>query len=310
MVELAEVLGRHWPAYERESGSAVLPSHRAAVQAILSCRTPERGAAFYSCECGYKRLVYHSCQHRACSRCGQAARVRWRERQKSRLLPVPYFLVTFTVPAELRPLCYAHQSVLYDLFFRESAATLQAVAAQPKFLGAELGFLGVLQTWTRQLLYHPHIHYLVAAAGLTSDQAQWRRTPQARFFLPQKLVARLFRRRLRAALQRQWPEWAAQVPAVAWQKEWVVDIEPAAQAENALDYLSAYVTRTALSQGRILAHDADSITFTYQDRQAQQWKQSRLPAHEFLRRFLQHVLPKGFQRIRTYGWRSPAAKVK
>ena len=166
-VRLAAVLDRHWPEYQRRHGGHLLPSHRAAVTAIQRCRTPQLGGQLYRCACGQVHYAYHSCGHRACPQCGHADATAWLGRQKTRLLPgVPYFLVTFTVPAELRALIRSHQKELYSWLFRESAATLQEVAAQPKHLGAELGLLGVLHTWSRQLVYHPHVHYVVAGAGL------------------------------------------------------------------------------------------------------------------------------------------------
>ena len=191
MIELAEVLARHWPAYERQHGTKLLPSHRAAVRAIVSCRTPSLGGQTYRCgDCGHTHFAYHSCGHRACPKCGQADADAWLARQQTRLLPgVPYFLVTFTVPEQWRALIRSHQKELYAALFRESAATLQEVAANPKHLGAELGMLGVLHTWSRQLIFHPHLHYIVAGAGLSADGLRWQRVKSAVFLLPEKVLA-------------------------------------------------------------------------------------------------------------------------
>ena len=320
MIELAEVLARHWPAYQRQHEANLLPSHRAAVRAILRCRTPQLGGQTYRCgDCGHTHYAYHSCGHRACPKCGNAEAANWTARQQRRLLPgIPYFLVTFTVPAELRALIRSHQKDLYALLFRESAATLQEVAASPKHLGAELGMLGVLHTWSRQLVYHPHVHYVVAGAGLTADGLRWKRVASDQFFLPERLLARRFRNRLRRALAPNpcsglaldHPELYRQIPAAVWRADWVVDCLAVGSGETALRYLSAYVYKTALSSARILADEERGVTFRFRRSDDGAWQTLTLAPLEFVRRFLQHVLPHGFQRVRSYGWLAPAAKAK
>jgi hypothetical protein len=312
VVTLAQVLARHWPGYQRRYGARVLPSHRRAVQAILACRTPALGGQRYRCAaCGRDHFAYHSCRHRACPQCGHADATHWIAQQKTRLLPgVPYFLVTFTVPAELRGLIRARQRELYAALFRESAATLQEVAAHEKYLGAELGLLGVLHTWTRQLIYHPHIHYVVAGAGLSADGLRWLRVRSADFFLPEKVLARRFRHRLRRALALAHPEWFATLPPQAWRVDWVVDSIAVGAGASALKYLSAYVYRTALGNDRILADDERGVTFRFRRSDNGRWQTVSLAPAEFLRRFLQHVVPRGFQRVRSYGWLAPAAKAR
>ena len=307
MVTLAEILRRHWPAYDARFGNAIPGAQRAAVAAILSCRTPARGGQVYRCDCGQTHYACHSCGHRACNQCGQGDAAQWSARQTTKLLPVPYFLVTFTVPEELRRIIRRHQLICYPLLFRESAGTLQDVAGNPKHLGAALGFLGVLHTWTRQLEYHPHVHYLVPGGGLTPDGLHWKRVQQPGFFLPQAVLAARFKNRLRQALERDHQELLRQIPARAWKIPWVVDVQPAGRGQRALHYLAAYVHKTALSASRLLACDERTVTFQYRDRKSGQNKVCRLAGAEFLRRFLQHVLPKGFQRVRTYGWMSAAA---
>lgn len=309
MIALAEVLRRYWPQYERQFGSALLHSHRRAVQAILSCRTSALGGQIYRCaDCRRDRFVYHSCNHRACPQCGSADAAEWVEEQKRKLLPVPYYLITFTVPEGLRQWLRSHQRQGYAALLRESAATLQDVAANPKYLGAELGLLAVLHTWGRQLQFHPHVHCVVPAAGLTADRLRWRRPPSADFFLPQAVLAARFRTRLKAALL-PLPQSAA-IGKPVWHQKWVVDVQPAGSGETAIKYLAAYVYHTALGSQRILNADHGHVTFKYKDSSDQQWRALRLTANEFLRRFLQHVLPKGLQRIRYFGWLAPAAKAR
>ena len=306
MVTLAEIFRRHWPAYRARFGNAIPPAHRAAVAAILSCRTPQRGGQLFACDCGALHYAYHSCGHRACHQCGHGDARAWAQRQETKLLPVPYFLVTFTVPAELRALMRAHPTDLYAAIFRESAGALADVALTK--LGLELGFTGVLHTWTRQLIYHPHLHYLVPGGGLTPDGLRWKRVADPQFLLPTKVLALRFKNRLRQWLEENHQELLRQIPAQAWRAAWVVDVQPVGRGHTALRYLAAYVRKTAPSASRLVACDEQSVTFTHQDRATGENKTLRLTGQEFLRRFLQHVLPKGFQRVRHYGWLSPAAK--
>lgn len=309
MVSLAEVLRRHWPEYERQFGAQLLASHRRAVQAILACRTAALGGEVYRCEhCRQVHFVYHSCNHRACPQCGHADATEWIQRQKRKLLPVPYYLITFTVPEGLRPWLRSHQKRGYSSLLRESAGALQDVAARDKYLGAELGILSVLHTWGRQLQFHPHVHCVVPAAGLSADGLRWRRPQSPDFFLPQIVLAARFRNRLKTALQKQ-PDFR-QVPAAVWKQKWVVDVQPAGSGEGALKYLSAYVYRTALGSQRILQDEEEAVTFQFKDSAEGRWRILKLGALEFIRRFLQHVLPKGLQRVRYYGWLSAAASAK
>jgi hypothetical protein len=309
VIELAEVLARYWPAYQQRFGEKILPSHHRAVRAILACRTALLGGETYRCDCGQFHFAYHSCNHRACSKCGHQDATDWIQRQSTRLLPVPYFLVTFTLPGKLRALFQSHQKQLYALFFGESAAALQDIAAEPKYLGADLGFLGVLQTWSRQLWFHLHVHYIVPGAGLRADGLRWMRLKNAEYFLPEKVLALRFKTRLRLALQ-QLPELFSQIPPEVWEQKWVVDIEAVGSGVPALKYLANYVYKSAFGSQRILADDGQFIYFRYQDSDDGSWKTAQVSPEEFIRRFLQHVLPRGFQRVRYFGWLSPAAKAK
>ena len=267
---MAEVLRRHWPAYERKYRARLLPSHRRAVAAIVSCRTPALGGQRYRCDCGQEHYAYHSCNHRACPKCGQADATQWLNRQRRKLLPVPYYLITFTVPAQLHPLIRSHQKILYPLLLREAARALLDVGRDHKDLGAQLGLLAVLQTWTRDLRYHPHVHCVVPAGGLAPNRLRWVAPKRPGYFLPQAVLARRFRTRLRQALQAHHPELARQTPPTAWSLDWVVDVQPVGTGEPALKYLAAYVYRTAWSAERIVADDGQTITFTYRDTKERQ----------------------------------------
>ena len=306
MVTLVEIFRRHWPAYAAQFGNAIPPAHRAAVAALLSCRTPDRGGQLFACDCGALHYAYHSCGHRVCHQCGQGDAKDWATRQENKLLPVPYFLVTFTVPEELREVIRAHPRELYAALFRESSGALADVALTK--LGIQPGFTGVLHTWTRQLIFHPHVHYLVPGGGLTPDRLRWKRVSDPQYFLPTKVLAARFKNRLRQGLEAEHQELLKQIPARAWRQSWVVDVQPVGRGHTALKYLAAYVQKTALSAARLVGCDEHTVIFTHQDRATGETRALRLSGQEFLRRFLQHVLPTGFQRVRHFGWLSPAAK--
>lgn len=309
MVDLAEILRRHWPAYQAKYRWRILPSHTHLVDSVLSCRTPALGGELYRCKhCEQDHYAYHSCNHRACPKCGHHEATAWIQKQKARLLPVPYFLVTFTVPPRLKAMMYCQQKLLYGLFFQETSGTLQDIALDPKHLGGQLGLLGLLQTWTRDLRYHPHIHYLVPAGALTEDGSRWIRPASADYFLPEKVLAMRFRNRLRQRLRQDYPELLETLGPEIWTRDWVADVQPVGRGEGALKYLSAYLYKTAITAQRLLACDEHSVTFSYRDRDTAKWLRCQLSAEDFLTRLLQHVLPEGFQRVRYYGWLAPASK--
>ena len=308
-MSLAELLAAHWPAYRAKFGPLIPEEQAAAVRAILRCRTPALGGQLYQCDCGQRHYAYHSCHHRACPRCGRDDAAAWLEKQRTRLLPVPYFLVTLTVPEALREPIRAAQSEWYGALLKEGAGTLQDLAAQPKHLGAELGLTAVLQTWTRDLRYHPHVHLLVPGGGLTSDGLRWLRVQDPQFLLPQAKLAARFKGRLKAWLQRDQPELLASVPAKVWWQKWVTDVQPVGSGEAALKYLAAYLCRPPLSESQIESWDAEQVTYRYREHGGAS-KVVTVRGEEFVRRCLQHVLPKGFQRVRHYGWLGAAAQAK
>ena len=287
------------------------PAQRRALTAIARCRTPALGGHVYRCtDCARTDFAYHSCGHRACPRCGGAGTAAWTQKQTERLLPTPYFLVTFTVPAELRGGFSAHPALLHDVLFNESAATLQQVAAEPRLLGAELGFVGVLHTWGRQLQLHPDVHYIVPGGGLRADGKKWLAARQADWLLPVKKLAAVFARRMEAAWGASVPAAHAAVPAATWRKPWVVHCQPTGTGESVVKYLARYVARTAISDERIVYADGDGVVFNYTDTQTQQRRRCTLSAAEFLRRYLHHVPPPGQHRVRYFGWMHPSAKAR
>ena len=305
---LAEILRRHWPAYVARHGAKnILPSHHAAVGAILSCHTPEGGGSLYDCECGHQHFAYHGCGHRACPQCGHREAQEWLERQTARLLPATYHLVTFTVPEQLRQIIRSNQRLMLDILFRESAATMQDVAATK--LRGELGLLGALHTWSRQLVYHPHIHYIVPGVALRKDGILV--TPKdPDYLLCVKVLSVRMRTRFERALRERDAALFHQIQSSVWRKAWVVHSEPVGRGKEALSYLSRYIYRTAISTERHLEESNGSVSFRYKDSKTREQKTAVLPVLVFLAMFLQHVLPKRFRRVRAYGWQSPAAKKK
>lgn len=225
-------------------------------------------------------------------------------------MPVPYFLVTFTVPEELRPLFIAQPEAMHAALFRESAATLQQVAAEKRLLGGELGFVGVLHTWGRQLQHHPHVHYIVPGGGLSADGKRWIAARQHDWLLPVAKLAAVFARRMEAAVRTHAPAQHAAVPAGTWRGRWSVHCQPAGSGENVVRYLARYVCRTAIADERIVRATDAAVTFRYTDSATRQKKACTLAAGEFLRRYLQHVPPPGQHRVRYFGWLHPAAKAR
>jgi len=307
---LAEFIARRGPEFLAREGARLPPDQRRALIAILRCRTPALGGHRCACtECGGEHFRYHSCNHRMCPTCGGRDTTDWLDRQMNRLLPAPYFLVTFTVPPALRDLARQRPGWFYTVLFEETSRTLQEIAGNPEHLGAELGFFGVLHTWSRQLVLHPHIHYVVVGGGLSPDRENWVTLPQADFLLPQPVLAARFRSRLRSRIQADQPSLHAEVPESVWRSDWVVDCEAVGSGTSALKYLAQYVFRTAMSGQRELVElDDGTVRFDYIDSKTKEPRQCTLGADDFLRRFLQHALPAGTHRVRYFGWMHPAAK--
>jgi hypothetical protein len=276
--------------------------------AIEHCRTEALGGHVYHCpECDQHVYQYHSCRNRHCPKCQNEQAQHWLEQQRDLLLPVPYFMLTFTLPAPLRPVARSHQALLYDLLFRISASATQHLAADPRFIGGQLGLVGVLHTWGRTLTYHPHVHYLIPAGGLADDGYTWR-PARDDFLVPVKALSGIFRARFRDALRS--TELFDLVPAVVWEHDWVVHCKAVGTGETAFKYLAPYIFRVAISNSRLLKVEHDQVTFRYRATDSGQAKLCTLAVEEFIHRFLQHVLPKGFVKVRYYGFLSVAQRAQ
>jgi ribosomal protein L37AE/L43A len=302
MVEVAEIFRAHGPEYLAKYGERMPRNHLRAMRDIEQCRTPVLGGQVYVCtKCDERRYSYHSCKNRHCPKCGNDQAEKWLEEQKELLLPVVHFLVTFTLPEELRRVARSNQKTVYSILFRASSEALQKLAWDERFVGGRVGMVGVLHTWTRALIYHPHVHYIVTGGGL-SEKGEWKRSRED-FLVPVRALSVIFRAKFRDLLKK--TELFDQVDARVWKKEWVVHSEPVGTGEAAFKYLAPYVFRVAISNNRIVKLDDGRVTFKYKDSATDQVKFATVSAEEFMRRFLQHVLPERFVKVRYYGLLSP-----
>ena len=311
MPGLADVVRQHGPGYQARFGESLLPSHARALRDIVQCRTQAMGGHLVECtSCAARHLVYHSCRNRACTRCGAERAAHWVERQRDLLLPVTYFHVVFTLPAELRELVRRHQKRLIPVLFRAAFQSLSELCADPRHLGGAIGALAVLHTWTRALQWHPHVHLLVPGGAL-KDDGTWlpaRRTRSGQpYLVPVHALSVKFWGRFLALARRAVPD--APFPDLPKRKRWVVHAKPALQgSERVLEYLGRYIHRTAISDSAILASDPERVTFRYRDSTDGRTKAMTLSAAEFLRRFLQHVPPRGVHRVRAFGLLHPSQR--
>ena len=299
MTELADVFRQYGSQYRDKYGDKIIPSHLQAMRDLQRCRTEELGGHVYQCsKCNEIRYSYHSCRNRHCPKCQNDKAQGWLEKQQELLLPVPYFLLTFTLPVSLKKIARGNQTIFYNLFFRSSAAATQKLASDPRFVGGKIGMVGVLHTWGRNLVYHPHIHYLVPGGGLTPDGENWL-TGGNSFLLPVKALSKVFRAKFRDALQK--TDSFDDIPKDVWQQEWVVHCKPVGDGRAAMKYLAAYIFRVAISNSRILKLDDGKVSFRFKDTKTGKTKLCTLATEEFIRRFLQHILPRGFVKVRYYG---------
>ena len=304
MPSVAEVVRRYGGAYLEQFGANMPPAHKKVLAAIAACRTGELGLVLYRCECcGQMQAMGRSCGDRHCPACQRDKAEAWLEKQTNRLLPCPYFLVTFTLPAALRDVARSYQRAVYSALFEASSEALRSLAADPKYVGTKrLGFFGVLHTWGRTLEYHPHVHYVVPGGGLSADAGCWLPS-RADFLVPAKALSIVFRAKFRDILRRE--GLLKLVDPAVWSRDWVVHSQAAGDGRESVRYLAPYVFRVAIGDHRIVSCDDGRVTFTYRRVGSNRPRKMTLEAMEFLRRFLQHILPAGFQKVRHYGFLSP-----
>lgn len=273
-----------------------------AMRDIETCHTPAAGAALWRCpDCGKRHFTFQGCGNRHCPACGKPDAEQWLRKQCALLLPgVVYHLVTFTVHPQLRRPIRSHPRELLDLLMKAAASTLQDLCANEKWVGGMPGMTGVLHTWTRQLEYHPHVHFIVTGGALDA-QGQWHEA-HPKYLVPVEALSSVFRARMRDALKEQHPDLFARIGSKAWKDvKWVVHSKPVGSGEKAYQYLARYVYRVALGERAILQHSEERITLRYRDSNTGRPRTLRLAPREFLRRFLQHVLPSRFCKVRHYG---------
>ncbi len=294
----------HADEYLERFGNRLPKTHRKAISAICECRSGERGIHLFECpECGEKHATNSSCGNRHCPVCQNDKASQWVYKQQLRLLPCNYFLSTFTLPEELRAIARSYQQQVYDAMFTEAAASLKTLEADPRFVGCNIsGFFGVLHTWGRQLQYHPHVHFVIPGGGLNEDKDEWI-AAHGQFLVNVKALSKMFRGKMRAAFKE--AGLLSLVSAAVWNKDWVVHCKPVGDGRHIMKYLGAYVFRVAISDARIVSYNGSEVTFKYQKVGSPKWRKMTLSVMEFIRRFLQHVLPHGFMKIRHFGFLCP-----
>jgi len=323
-LEVAAIFRDHGAAWREANAGHLSLGQLKAMAAIEACRTAELGGHVAACEdCGHTVISYNSCGNRHCPKCQGAAARTWLAEREAELLPLPYYHVVFTLPAAIGPIAYPNKAEVYGLLFKAAAETMLTIAADPKHLGARIGITAVLHTWGSALTHHPHVHMIVPAGGLSLDGERFVpcRGRRRRFFLPARVLSRLFRRLMleklvaayhkglltfKGSLAKLAPAaaFAAAMKPLRWKKWFVYIKEPFAGPKAVLAYLSRYTHRVAISNTRLIARDGRSVTFRYKDYRADglaRRKVMTLAADEFIRRFMLHILPKGFHRIRHYG---------
>lgn len=307
--ELADAIRQFGDAYKEQYGDRMLPSHHRVLSDIANCMTPEMGGGRYRCkDCNEDFWQYHGCRNRSCPKCHGKQTADWLTARKAEVLPCQYFHVVATVPSELRALFLRHQKILYGLLMRVVTASLRELAAEKRFVGAEVGILAVLHTWTAMLMNHPHVHMLVTGGGISRDGTTWSDAPKD-FLVPVKRLSPMISKRFSDELKKLHPELHAQVPAKTWKREWCSFCKPYGTGKDAvLRYLARYVFRVAICNARIVNVDESHVTFRYKDNETGNWETGRLLGVEFIRRFLMHVLPKGFHKVRYYGLWAPVKK--
>jgi len=318
--EVADLFRCYGADYRQKHGASMSVAQRRVMTAIELCRTAVLGGHLEQCDhCGHQRNAYNSCANRHCPKCQSLARAKWLEDRHSELLHTQYFHVVFTVPEEISAIAYHNKRQVYGILFRAAAETLRTIAADPKHLGAQIGFFAVLHTWGSNLLHHPHLHCVVSGGGLSADGSQWICCRNG-FFLSVRVLSRLFRRLFLEQLCNAFdagnleffssleslrdPSAFRNYLAPLREVEWVIYAKrPFAGPEQVLDYVGRYTHRVAISNNRLLDIAEGKVSFRYKDyRHEAQQKTMTLQAEEFIRRFLLHVLPEGFQRIRYYGF--------
>lgn len=309
---IQDIFTQHGGIYLKKYGKKMPSLHKKALYAIMNCRTKHLGGEMYYCSnCREYHYSYHSCGNRHCAVCQNNDAGDWIAKQKKKMLPLNYFLATFTMPEALRNLCRKNQKLFYNILFKASSDAIKVLAKDDKYLGAEIGMIGILHTWSRALVFHPHVHYLIPGGGIPlKGNGKHVRFSDADFLMHVKPLSIIFRAKFREALKDKAVELFNQVPHSVWKQDWVVHIKPVSDGEQAVEYMGRYLFRVAISNNRILKLENGKVTFRYIDSKTGKTKIVTLNALEFIRRFLQNVLPHNFMKLRYYGFFAAASKRK
>jgi ssDNA-binding Zn-finger/Zn-ribbon topoisomerase 1 len=310
MIELADILREYGKVYIEQYKDKIPQNHLKVINDILICRRKENGGKVYYCDhCNKYIYSYHSCGNRNCNKCQNELADIWLKKTKERLLDVNHFLVTFTLPEALREFSLSYQNLFYGILFKSAAKSLQKITYDTKYIGGKLGMIAVLHTWARNLAYHTHVHFVVSAGGLFDEENIWLPS-KVDFLVPVKALSKIFRAIFRELLKKEDEALGKLIPLNVWKKDWVVHSEPVGSGEQALSYLARYIFRPAISNNNILSLKNGIVTFRFKNNKTKQWQIMKLKAIEFIHRYLQHVLPKGFVKVRYYGLYAHARKNK
>jgi hypothetical protein len=304
MTTINEIFRTFGPEYMQRYSQVMPKVHRKVIDAIIACRTEACGVALYECEkCGQLHRVYRSCGNRHCPTCQYHKSRQWLEKQLRRQLPGHHFLLTFTVPESLRHFIRKNQRTAYSALFKASSEAMKKLVLDEKFIGADLpGFFGVLHTWGRTLEFHPHIHYIVPGGALSTSDGLWHPS-RIDFYLPVRALSQIFKAKFRDAMRE--AGLFDQIPPDVWQIDWNVNSQAVGSSEASLKYLAPYVFRVAISNSRILKVENRTVFIRYRKSHSNRLRTLALEVMEFIRRFLQHVLPTGFMKVRYYGFMNP-----
>jgi len=310
VIEFAEILREYGKDYIDEYKEKIPQNHLKAINDIIICRRKENGGKTYFCRhCNEYVYSYHSCGNRNCNKCQNELADVWLEKSKERLLDVTHFLVTFTLPESLRRFARSNQNLFYNLLFKSASQGLQSISYDTKYAGGRLGMIAVLHTWARNLSYHPHVHFLVSGGGLFEDENIWLASKED-FLVPVKALSKIFKAKLRDLLKSENEDIFSHIPCDVWKSDWVVHSEPVGSGEQALSYLARYIFRPAISNNNIHSLENGIVKFSFKNAETKQRQEMELTAFEFIHRYLQHVLPKGFVKVRYYGLYAHAYKRK
>lgn len=308
MKTINEIFRTFGPEYVERFGDSMPNNHHKVIQAILNCRTQAYGMTFYECDvCGETHRFFRSCGNRHCPICQNHKTRQWLEKQLKRQLPGHHFMITFTVPRQIRSVIRGNQRSCYDALFQASSETLKTLAVDEKYIGGNLpGFFGVLHTWGRQLPFHPHIHYVVSGGALSKQDGHWHPS-RIDFYVPNKAASIIFKAKFRDKMKK--AGLFEDIPKDAWNIDWNVNIKAVGNSERSVRYLAPYVFKVAISNSRIVSVKNRTVTFRYKKPGSSRWRSMPLDVMEFIRRFLQHVLPAGFMKIRYYGFMNQNSSV-